>query len=246
MVRKLPGLLGATVLVATFACGDPYKHTNPYDPVFAVSVTVTGPDSLFSYGELGQFGAVTVPAFPDSAVQFATLDTFAFPPAGTSTFRNGGIITPPLWPATRTATVYAGVGTYDTVASTLNAVGQAQLITAWRHSATKLVVLTQRVARIQLRCPDTHACDTLSAGGVWSVWADGFDALNQQIVALHSSSANPATGTAVATYVTRDTTIASVAPVGIRAANVTARKSGTTWIVGTRGPLLDSLRLVVR
>ena len=100
--------------------------------------------------------------------------------------------------------------------------------------------------RIQLRCPDTHACATLAAGGAWSVWADGFDAQNQQIVALHSSVANPTSGTPVAIFLVRDTTVASFAAVGIRAAMVTARKSGTTWIVGTRGPLLDSLQLVVQ
>ena len=77
--------------------------------------------------------------------------------------------------------------------------------------------------------------------------ADSFrDALGQPIVALHSPAANPATGTAVATFVVRDTTIASVAPVGIRAATVTARKSGSTWIVATRSSLLDSLQVTVR
>lgn len=81
---------------------------------------------------------------------------------------------------------------------------------------------------------------------MWSVWVDGFDALNQPIVALHSPAANPATGTAVATFSARDTSVASVSPVGIRAASVTALRSGTTWIVGTRGSLLDSLQLVVR
>jgi hypothetical protein len=246
--RRLGALCGVAILVAAVACGDPYKHTNPYDPATPVSVTVTGPDSLFSYGEQGNFGAVTVPAFPDTAARFATSDSAAFPPSGSSGFRNGGLIPPPLWPATRTVLVMAMFGQIDTVGNTPlgGDVTPAIPTLAWRHSGSKLVVLTQRVVRIQLRCPDTHACDALSAGGVWSVWADGFDALNQEIVALHSSVANPATGTAVATFVTRDTTIASVSAVGIRAANVTARKSGTTWIVGTRGPLLDSLQLTVR
>ena len=54
------------------------------------------------------------------------------------------------------------------------------------------------------------------------------------------------TGTPMATFTSRDTTVASVTPVGIRAATVTARKSGTTWIVATRNSLLDSLQLTVR
>jgi hypothetical protein len=248
---RIVALFGVVILVAAVACGDPYKHTNPYDPAYQVLVTVVGPDSLFSYNELGQYGAVTAPVFPDTAFRFASSDSSSFPPvggpAGTATFRNGGIVAPPLWPATRTVTVSAGVGAIDTLGSTAGSgVGPAQLITVWRHSGYKLVTLTQRVVRIQLRCPDTHACDTLAAGGTWSVWADGFDALGQPIVALHSPAANPATGTAVATFVVRDTTIASVAPVGIRAATVTARKSGSTWIVATRNSLLDSLQLTVR
>jgi hypothetical protein len=139
--------------------------------------------------------------------------------------------------------VKATIGTIDT---TLGRDYQAVQTTVWRHEGSKSVVVTQRVVRIQLRCPDTHACDTLSAGAAWSVWANGYDALGQPIFALVSSTANPATGTPIATFVARDTTIASVAPVGIRAATVTARKTGSTWIVATRGPLLDSLQLVVR
>jgi hypothetical protein len=49
-----------------------------------------------------------------------------------------------------------------------------------------------------------------------------------------------------ATFAVRDPSVAGVTPVGIRVATVTARKSGTTWIVGTRGALLDSLQLVVQ
>ena len=251
IVPRIVALCGVVILVAVVACGDPYKHTNPYDPAYPVTVTVTGPDSLFSYNELGQYGAVTAPVFPDTALRFASSDSSSFPPVGgppgSATFKNGGIVAPPLWPATRTVTVSAGVGAIDTLAATAGSgVGPAQLATVWRHSGYKLVVLTQRVVRIQLRCPDTHACDTLSAGGAWSVWADGFDALGQEIVALHSSVANPATGTPVATYAVRDTTVASFVPVGIRAATVTSRRTGSTWIVATRGALLDSLRLVVR
>jgi hypothetical protein len=136
--------------------------------------------------------------------------------------------------------VSAGVGAIDTTGDTGNP------ISVWRHFGSKTVVITQRLTRIQLRCPDTHACDTLATGGVWSVWVDGFDALNQRIFALASSTANPATGPAIAIFTSRDTTIASVTPVGIRVANATALRSGTTWLVARRASLLDSLQLVVR
>ena len=81
------------------------------------------------------------------------------------------------------------------------------------------------------------------------MWADGFDSLDHKVVALTGINANPpaSAGTPVfATFAVRDATIASVSPVGIRVATVTALKSGTTWIVGSRGALLDSLQLVVR
>jgi hypothetical protein len=78
------------------------------------------------------------------------------------------------------------------------------------------------------------------------VWVDGFDALNRQIYALTSATANPPGSPPIATFVSRDTTIAAVSPVNIRAANVTARKTGTTWIIAIRGALLDSLQLVVQ
>jgi len=116
----------------------------------------------------------------------------------------------------------------------------------YRHTGYILVALTQRVVRIDLRCPVTHACDTLSVGDTTSVWVDGRDSHNIQIVALTSSTANPATGTPIATYAARDSSIVSLTPLGIRATVVTALKTGSTWIVGTRGTLLDSLQVVVR
>ena len=240
----MTGPFGAMVLVLASACGNAYQRTNPYDPAYPVSISIVGPDTLFSYQETGTYSVQIVPAFPDTAFRYGSSDSVVFPPAGVGTFRSNA---PPLYPATRTVTVCGGVGSIDTLSSTAPlVVGPVPTVKIYRHSASKVVVLTQRVTRIQLRCPDTHACDPLSVGGTWSVWADGFDALNQQIVALHSSTVNPATGTAVATFATRDPTIASVSPVGIRAATVTALKTGTTWIVGTRGALLDSLPLVVR
>ena len=252
MARRPAGLLGATLLVAFFACGDPYQHLNPYDPLYSVSVTVTGPDSLFSYAEIAHFGAVIVPAFPDTAVRFDSSDSLSFMPVGAASFEAGPTIAPPLWPATKTVTVIAGIGAIDTIVPQWDVscptCGLPLTIRThqYRHVGSKTVVLTQRVVHILLRCPDTHACDPLSAGGAWSVWVDGFDALNHEIVALTAATANPLTGTPVATFVSRDTTVASLSPVGIRAATVTAHKSGSTWIVATRDSLLDSLQVTVR
>ncbi|HEY2848428.1 MAG TPA: hypothetical protein VGI97_01010, partial [Gemmatimonadaceae bacterium] len=87
---------------------------------------------------------------------------------------------------------------------------------------------------------------SLAVGGTWSVWVDGFDARGLQIASLRTADTNPSAGPPIAVYTVRDTTIATLVPAGIRAATVTALKSGTTWIVGARGALSDSLQLVVR
>jgi len=251
MARRIAGPLGAMIFVVAVDCGDPYSHTNPYDPLVPVTVAVTGPDTLFSYGEQGQYNAQSIPAFPDSSFQFGTSDSVAFAPNGRGTFISR---TPPLYPGTRTVRIMALLGQIDTVTDTTHLEhivirGNAIPTLAWRHSGAQEVVLTQRVVRIQLRCPADHACDTLSAGSAWTVWADGFDALNFKVVAFNGVNANPDVSAAwpvFATFAVRDTTIAALTPVGIRVATVTARKSGTTWIVGTRGALLDSLQLVVQ
>jgi hypothetical protein len=230
-------------MVAAVACGDPYMRTNPYDDAVPVTVTISGPETLYSFREQGQYTATSVPAFPDSSFEYASSDSFVFSPAAHGTFTS---LAPPEYPAVRTATVVAGVGAYDTQPPSGGLAGPAGHITSFRHVAYKVVVLTQRVTQISLRCPDVHACDTIPAGGTWSVWVDGKDANNHNIVALTSSVANPATGLAVATFTTRDTTVATVVPVGRRASTVTAKKPGTTWIVATRDTLKDSIRLVVK
>lgn len=175
-----------------------------------------------------------MPAFPDTAVSWNSDGLVSS--GGAGTFRAEG---QPLWPAYFTATVSALIGKVDT---TIGLNYTAVHTSVWRHVGSKSVVVTQRLTKLQLRCPDVHACDTLTAGGVWSVWVDGFDAHGMQIYALVSSTANPLTGTPIAIYTSRDPAIASVSPVGIRAANVTAVSPGTTWIVGTRIAAQDTLR----
>jgi hypothetical protein len=241
LVGRAVGLLGGAVLIASLACGDPYQRTNPYDPAFDATITVHGPDTLFSSFEQATYTAQTSPSFPDSAVHWTC--------CGDASGRTATLVAvdPPLWPQTETVMIEAAIGGIDTLPSTAPlVVGPVTPIRLFRHTGAKSVVWTQRVVRLQLRCPDAHACDTLTVGAIWSVWVDGIDALEHKIWSLTSSTANPVTGGAIATFVSRDTTIASVSPVGIRAANVTALKSGTTWIVATRDVLLDSLKLVVR
>jgi len=242
---------GAVVLVALLACGEPtFRHTNPYDPAYPVTITVTGPDTLFSFGERASYVATSTPVFPDTSMQYGTSDSTAFFPAQPGTFLSEA---PPLYPDTKTVLVMGLIGEIDTLTATTDiskfAVTKANMSFAWRHKGAKPVILTQRVVRIQLRCPDTQACGTLAVGGSWSVWADGFDALNERVFVFPDKTTNPAVSTAspvFATFAVRDTTIAAVTPVGVRAATVTALKAGSTWIISARGALLDSLQLVVQ
>jgi hypothetical protein len=260
-----------SLAVLLVACGDPYLHTNPYDPAVPVQIEITGPDSLFSYAQYANYSAQITPFFPDSAVQWL-VDTFTlhrpglvdttingetftipnrgdtivdgtpyFTPSGQGTFES---IKPPLEPTTVTVTIEALLGAVDTTLS--GAGGAAVQAKTYRHVGYKKVVLTQRVARLQLRCPATHACDTLAVGGAWSVWVDAFDPLGRLIVELTDPTANPAGDTPIAIFTSRDTTIASVSPVNIRAATVAARKAGSTWIVATRNSLSDSVLVVTR
>lgn len=251
-------VLAVAAFITAVSCGDPYLHTNPYDPAYPVEFLIAGPDSLFSYGEIAHYSVQTIPAFPDTAFRW-DIDTVSIATAtggrttvdGATVFLPTGpgaytSIAPPLEPATVTIAIVASLGQVDTTVARCTPLCHTVQTEQQRHSGYKTVVLTQRVTRIRLRCPDTQVCDTLAAGGTWSVWVDGWDALNRQIVALTSSTANPNIGPPVVTYVTRDTTIATVTPVGIRAATVIARKSGSTWIVATRAALADSLLLVVR
>ena len=257
----------AAILVVAIACGEPGPRNNPYDPLYPVTATMSGPDTLFSDLEVAQFNAQFMPSFPDTGITWGvgpvtvvsgvcdtTVDGSHFlQAAGAGAFRS---IAPPLEPATVSITVAASVGAIDTTVSRDTIVAPCTPFTAatfvtirtqqYRHSVYKTVIVMQRPMRIELRCPATHACEPVAVGGSWSVWVDGSDALGNPIHALASPTSNPQAGTPVATYASRDTTIASVVPVGVRAATALARKSGTTWIIATRGALVDSLQLVVK
>jgi hypothetical protein len=259
MHRVLTALTALALLALAVSCGDPYGATNPYDPDFPVTFTITGPDTLFSLGETARYTATTDPAFPDSAFRWADDTVTISRPGTTDTTVDGRTIlvpgsagaftsiAPPLEPATVSIAVAALIGSVDTTISRFvnSSTVTIRTIEA-RHVGYKTVVVTQRLTRISLRCPDTRACDSLAVGGTWSVWVDGFDARGLQIASLRTADTNPSAGPPIAVYTVRDTTIATLVPAGIRAATVTALKSGTTWIVGARGALSDSLQLVVR
>ena len=259
-------LLTAAMAVGAISCGDPYLAVNPYDPDTAVALTITGPDTLYSFAQQASYTVASTPAFPDSAYHWnvdtslvvvlasggdSTVDgTRYLNTLGNGTFQSSH---PPLEPATATVNIQVLIGGVDTVTQQYEKSCMCVIMNIhsqqYRHIANKTVVLTQRVVRIQLRCPDVHACSSVAVGGSLSIWVDGFDALGHPIVALTDPSANPAANPPaslpVATFASRDTTIARISPVGIRATTVTALKTGSTWIVATRNSLSDSLQVVV-
>ena len=282
--RRSPYALAiAATLAIAIACGDPYLHVNPYDPVYPVKTTITGPDTLFSVGEVGQYSLQSDPAWPDTGIVWA-IDTFTnyfvFPslcvtqvsPGDTLLAGDGrGTYTAlrlPLEPYSFKVAIEVWLGTIDTTVAVDNPCpgphGTIQTLLP-RHIAYKDVVVMQRLTQIRLRCPDTHACAPLAAGDTVSIWVDGFDALGHQIASIANSTVNPASGNPrlpyattdtailrvqkgknpIATYVSRDSTIARTTPIGIRVARVTAMSAGSTWIVATRGALMDSLQVVV-
>jgi hypothetical protein len=229
--RRLAALIGFVALVAAFAC-NVYERTNPFDPAVpmdSLHLAVVGPDTLFTIGQIAEFALGGTPVFTDPSEQWWASNRDELNGTGTGTF---DLFSAPLYPATDAVGVSVGMGYYNTASG-----GDA-----WLRTFSKSVVVTQRLVRIQLRCPDTHACDAQAAGGTWSMWVDGFDKGGHSIVGLEIATTNPAKGKPIAAFVSRDTSIAAVAPVGIRAANVSALRSGTTWIVATRVALADTLR----
>ena len=251
MSRTVRGLTGVAVLVTAVACRD-YAHTNVYDPLVPVTITITGRDSLFSLGEQAIYTGHS-PQFPDSAIGiggFVGLDEVT--PLGSTGTALVVVERPPLYPALAKGWIFVSIGCYTTFVTVEEQSGakpfvaRTKAIGVCAHEDSIPIVVTQRLVRIQLRCPDVHGCDTISVGGTASVWVDGTDALNAPVYGLQSPGVNSNFGPPIATYTIRDTTVASVVPVGVRAATVTANKSGTTWIVGVRGALVDSLKLVVR
>ncbi len=240
--RATVTLFAGVALLLSFACGEPFVRTNPYDPNVPVTITLVGPDTIFNAFEQAFYTAHADPAvFADSAFTWQSGNPIFLEAAPGSFFT---LITP-LYPASIGVTVTVGVGAIDTVATNIVANGAAPPVVVFRHQVTKIIYLSQRIKNIKLRCPDTHACDPMSVGGTWSVWVDATDSLGHAIQAYPNSVTNLSTGTPLVTYSVRDPSMASVVPLGTRVGTVTALKPGTTWIIGTRAPLVDSMQLVV-
>jgi hypothetical protein len=258
---------GVAALVVAVACGDPYLHTNPYDPVYPVEFTITGPDTLFSFGEIGQYTAQINPTWADTGIvwQTDTLTNYFIVPTlcltqvvdGSTVLRSVGngayeSIAPPPEPYVFRVAIAVSLGAFDTISPGGGGCGGSSQARAWRHTAYKTVVVTQRIAHIQLSCA---ACAALNVGDTAFIGVAAFDALGHppigaskppfSNVTLDSVPHPPGALFPVATLLARDSTIAST-PLGADSVlRVVAQKSGTTWVVATLGFALDSLLIVV-
>jgi hypothetical protein len=240
--RRVVVVLAGAALALSWACGEPFVRTNPYDPNVPVTVTLDGPDTIFNSFTQVFYPAHADPAvFPDSAFQYTSTQPRVLQAAPGSFF----VEVTPLYPAVIPVTVVVGVGAIDTQPPSAGGNGPAAHVTVYRHSVTKIIYLSQRIKNITLRCPDTHACPAMSVGGSDTVWVDPTDSLGHPIQTFFGSTTNSTTGDLLVTYSVRDATIASVVPIGVRAGAISALKAGSTWIIGTRGPLVDSIQLVV-
>ncbi len=219
------------VLAVGVACFD-FAHRNPFDPATPLEVAIV-PETLFSVGGEIHFVFSTVPEIIDPTASWSGGNAELNP-------QGGGIFVSraaPLWPQTETIPVSISVGRNDVLH-----------LVSYQYSRVfgGSIVITQRLVRIQARCPDTHLCDTLSVGATASVFVDGSDALGSAISGLSSPAANPLGVTPIAQFIVRDSSIASASAIGMRVAVATARKSGSTWLVAQRDSLRDSVRIVVR
>jgi hypothetical protein len=236
--RLGPAAICAAALVVVVACGDPYLHTNPYDALTPLQATIIGPDSLFSVGQVAHYSLKSTPAFSDTSGQWNSSDSTTVIPAAYGDFQ---VYHPPLEPEVATVQLSDFLAAFDTAGSVAGTVS-----VNWRHAVYRTVVVMQRLVTITLRCPAAHVCVPLAAGDTTSIWIDGFDALGSPVIGLVFPTANRFSGTPIAVFVSRDTTVVGVSPpVGIREVVVTARAPGTAWIVATRGALRDSVQVVV-
>ena len=130
ITRRRP-LARASVLtlLATVACTD-LPHTNPFHPDMPVSITVSGPDTLTTVGELFEITVGIDPAWDDAPLEWEYRTAVMW--IGNTTLG-------------RTFRLPAGGWTSDTVQFT---------VWAGPHRATKVVTLDQRLARVGfLPCP---------------------------------------------------------------------------------------------
>src|SRR5579872_6755716 len=111
-MRVVARLGVVAITIGTVACTD-YAHTNPYDPAVPKTIVITGPDTLFNFGDTAIYLASSTPAVSDSALHF--VDSYYVTQRG---FTNTALVTnkqPPLYPLIQPYTIVVYFGALDTV-----------------------------------------------------------------------------------------------------------------------------------
>jgi hypothetical protein len=170
--RLIGGALVAFAAAVTIACGE-YAHTNPYDPETDTRIVITGPDTLWSIGEVAQYSATVSPAIPGGA---GILLSVADPGNGTPVLSGGN------------------GGTFQALT-----VGTGQVLASvGRHVVGKRVVVRQRPARVFFFCPNACTSLSLANGTTRELLVGQYDALGtglrsgQPRSPVSYSSSNPA------------------------------------------------------
>ena len=86
MKRKLGAIAVLTISVA-FGCGE-YPHTNPYDPLVPVTLTIIGPDIVARLGATIRYQYKAEPEIPDGHATWGS-STPSLVPLGEGVFRVG-------------------------------------------------------------------------------------------------------------------------------------------------------------
>lgn len=136
--RRMQAAIVVLAAGLVLACGE-YAHRNPYDPDTDTRIAITGPDTLWSIGEIAQYTATVSPAIPGGlGVVWAVADP------GNGMFVVGS----------------RGTGSFQSLA-----VGAGHVTaTVGRHTVSKRVVVRQRAARVFI-CPAVQ-CSPLQLGPV--------------------------------------------------------------------------------
>ena len=119
------------------ACGN-FTATNPYDPRYALKVTISGPDSTTSLWEVVKFDVSTTPAWTGSPPMWGSSNPLRLNPIGNGTFQ----------------VIYA------TDAPTTITVGVA----VGPHRASRTITLRQRAVSLLFHDADNFVVDSLVFG----------------------------------------------------------------------------------
>jgi hypothetical protein len=139
------GLVVASALFVLVESCEAFTHTNPYDPETPFEYAISGPDSLFSLGQVASYAIESKPALADTAGIWSCECLEVVSHAGTRTFSMSGQVAPPQWPATKTVRLNALIGKYDTIVFINSPAGPSpELVQRYRRTLTRTIVITQR------------------------------------------------------------------------------------------------------